>query len=150
MKNEYFCIECFDGVKFYLKPSKLKEKVKKHPSLYEGYKSFKIHSVEKTFDASRIKSSMLPNFIHSIDATVCRLLHKNIYEKYRIDVHSIHDCFGSHANHMHLIDFELKDIYIKIFKDSKTFIYKHFIKPNLSAIQQNPKSKDTLDLFLKD
>ena len=65
------------------------------------------------FDSKNYKTSLLPNIIHSFDATHMQLIidaFVNIKEG-REDFFAVHDCFGSHAG-----DFEkLKGIVTKTF-----------------------------------
>ena len=94
---------------------KLKSHVLKS-RLYSGNKPITITLPTKKLDKMAIKRSVMPNLIHSMDASSLALL-ANLFFEDNHDVknfYSIHDCFAVTANNVSkLIDF-IKLVYIKI------------------------------------
>jgi DNA-directed RNA polymerase len=61
------------------------------------YRYFKLKDEDpKKVDHERQASSVAPNFIHSLDASIVHLSFSN-FKKNGV---AIHDCYGAHANHM--------------------------------------------------
>ena len=91
-----------------------------------------------------------PNFIHSIDAAVCRILIFNFYKQFNIILECLHDSFGVHPIFVVSLINLIKFIYITIFfpKKNNTVIYFNIIsnsytfKPEDSTlINSKPISK---------
>ena len=58
----------------------------------------------------------MPNFIHSMDASNIHLLiDLLIYDKYYIQLYTIHDCFASTINNMKYIEKYVKLAFIKLY-----------------------------------
>lgn len=70
-------------------------------------------------DKDKQINSFIPNFIHSMDASNIVLLVKKIIEL-DLNIITIHDCFGIHANHAELLSYLVKESFISMYgnKDS--------------------------------
>lgn len=68
----------------------------------------------------QIKTGLMPNFIHSLDASNIHLLIKNInkYDLKNINLYTIHDCFASDVKNIKIIELLVKHSFIQLyFKD---------------------------------
>lgn len=63
-------------------------------------------------------NSFVPNFIHSMDGSNIVLLLKSMQHKHPIDVATIHDCFGSQANHADMLARLVKESFISMYGDN--------------------------------
>ena len=76
----------------------------------------------------KIKTSFMPNLVHSLDASNIHLMCKNLSG---IPIYTIHDCFASTANNMSIIEDKVKTSFIEIyFKDGNYLekMHKHLIE----------------------
>lgn len=64
-------------------------------------------------------NSFIPNFIHSMDASNIVFLVKNVIEL-KLNIVTIHDCFGIHANHAELLSYLVKESFISIYGNKDT------------------------------
>lgn len=79
-------------------------------------------------------NSFVPNFIHSMDASNIILLMKKA-NNLNINIVTIHDCFGIHANHTELLSHLVKEAFISIYGDKTTIDKFHLL--NLNYIKAN-------------
>lgn len=63
-------------------------------------------------------NAFVPNFIHSMDGSNIVLLLKSMQDKELIDVATIHDCFGSQANHADMLARLVKESFISMYGDN--------------------------------
>jgi len=84
-------------------------------------------------------NSFVPNFIHSMDASNVILLIQKAYNL-NINIVTIHDCFGVHANHTELLSRLVKEAFISIYGDKKTI--ENFHDLNLNYIKANYEIKE--------
>ena len=81
------------------------------------------------------KSGILPNLIHSLDAsTLTILVNKLKVNGYNVPFYSVHDCFASTANNMSLIKKLYKESLVDIYNDNK--VLKIFEKDLLQYIDE--------------
>jgi len=83
-------------------------------------------------DYKKIKLGLMPNFIHSLDASNIHLLTNNI-SKLKLDninLYTIHDCFASDYNNIAIIELLVKHSFIELYfkKDYLEEIHNSFIK----------------------
>ena len=82
-------------------------------------KKYKISKIlNPGYDHSKNNSSLIPNIIHSFDATHMQLIINKFYKKgEREDFWAVHDCFGSHA--CDIVDLRkiIKNTFIELYKD---------------------------------
>jgi DNA-directed RNA polymerase len=71
----------------------------------------------------QIHSSLMPNLIHSLDASNIHLLCEHIKNK-NIELYTIHDCFATTANNMENIENEIKISFIEIYFKDKNYLEK--------------------------
>jgi hypothetical protein len=69
------------------------------------------------YDVKHQKRAIRPNFIHSLDASTIALLYKNLQD-HNIDLYTVHDCFAVTANHVPILIYKLKKVYIKLYSSS--------------------------------
>ena len=61
-------------------------------------------------------NSFIPNFIHSMDASNIVILVKKVTElNLNLNIITIHDCFGIHANQAELLSYLVKESFISIY-----------------------------------
>lgn len=112
-----------NGLKVNLSTIKLKSHVLKS-RLYSGNNPITITLPTKQFNNMAIKRSVMPNLIHSLDATNIQLF-INKMEK-PIPFYTIHDCFASLPNNMRLLEYKIKEAFIEIyFKDINYVVLLH-------------------------
>ncbi|QDP52142.1 MAG: putative RNA polymerase [Prokaryotic dsDNA virus sp.] len=107
-----------------------KEKIHKCSSYILG-KSHSLTYREPTdkLDRTKIARSFAPNFVHSLDASI---MHMALSSTALTDVYSIHDCFGTHAPNLPELIKNVKQAYLKIFRnDSNIFFEKIFTRKTL-------------------
>lgn len=71
----------------------------------------------------------MPNFIHSFDAAHIVLLCMKVRESYNFNIVTIHDCFGTNANHAELLSEIIKQTFIAIYYDKECInrFHKHIL-----------------------
>jgi DNA-directed RNA polymerase len=72
-------------------------------------------------NSRKIKTSFMPNLIHSLDASNIHLLCKNLKD---IPLYTIHDCFASTANNMEIIENKVKITFIEIYFADSNYLEK--------------------------
>ena len=80
----------------------------------------------------KIKLGLMPNFIHSLDASNIHLLISNIlkFQLGNINLYTIHDCFASDYNNIALIELLVKHSFIELYfkNDYLQEVHESFIK----------------------
>lgn len=83
-------------------------------------------------DYKKIKLGLMPNFIHSLDASNIHVLINNILKLKleNINLYTIHDCFASDYNNIAIIELLVKHSFIELYfkKDYLTEIHNSFLK----------------------
>lgn len=69
----------------------------------------------------RIKTSFMPNLVHSLDASNIHLLCENLTNQ---PLYTIHDCFATTPNNMEFIESSVKNAFIKIYFSSGNYLEK--------------------------
>lgn len=82
-------------------------------------------------DKLSMKSSIIPNIIHSLDASH---LFNTLDRCFKNDVNimTIHDCFGAHSNHIEMLRSNLKLAFIQMYISNDWLLQFH--NHNLEAI----------------
>jgi DNA-directed RNA polymerase len=112
-----------NGLKVNLSTVKFKSYVLKS-RLYSGNKPITITLPTKELDKLAIKRSLMPNLIHSLDATNIQLFINKVEKS--IPFYTIHDCFASLPNNMPYLEFKVKEAFIEIyFKDINYVVMLH-------------------------
>ena len=57
-----------------------------------------------------MKRSFAPNVIHSIDATIVRILVTEFYKTHNIILEPLYDCFRVHPNFADVLDKDIKNL----------------------------------------
>ena len=81
-------------------------------------KSVKISVPSNKVNITKQNLSILPNLVHSMDASNITLLVNNIINSNKnIDISTIHDCFASQTNNIELLSFQVKLAFLHIYKN---------------------------------
>nr|QWO71450.1 RNA polymerase [Lyophyllum shimeji] len=90
-------------------------------------------------DYRHIKTGLMPNFIHSLDASNIHILIKNIYKFniQNINLYTIHDCFASDIKNIRLIELLVKHSFIELYfrRDYLNSVHTSFLKQIQSYTQ---------------
>ena len=92
----------------------------------------------------------MPNITHTLDAANISLvivdslnILKNLNNNLKIDIITIHDCFGSHSNYSELVKTQVKSAFIKLYADTDfiknyhDFILEYLKKSGFYLINNN-------------
>lgn len=94
--------------------------------------SFTLKVTTNSLRGNKQLRSLMPNLIHSLDATVLALLADNLFnniESKIVNFYSIHDCFAVTANNIVTLFNSLKSVYTKIYiQDVYLRDFDNFIK----------------------
>jgi DNA-directed RNA polymerase len=112
-----------NGLKVNLSTVKFESYVLKS-RLYSGNRPITITLPSKQLDKMAIKRSLMPNLIHSLDASNIQLFVNKLDKQ--IPFYTIHDCFASLPNNMKYLEFKVKEAFIEIyFKDINYVVTLH-------------------------
>lgn len=109
--------------------------VRLKPLLVKSRKLVTIKLPTQSIDKAKVKQSLMPNFIHSLDAANVHLLLRNIL-KYKLPVFTVHDCFASTPNNMLLLEKLVKEAFIEIYFKSEGYllkVHRNFLKNILAS-----------------
>lgn len=97
-------------------------------------------------DSAKQRSGISPNFVHSQDATHCRLTVRKAWENGARCFSVIHDDFGTHAADTDTLHKELRKAFVELYEnhDPIAEIYKGALE--LGAAVKPPPEKGTLDI----
>lgn len=86
-------------------------------SLIKKAKPISILLPTEQIDYKSIKTGLMPNFIHSLDASNIHLLVKNMYalNLNKINLYTIHDCFASDYKNIAIIEILVKHSFIELY-----------------------------------
>lgn len=93
-------------------------------------------------DKLRMKQSIVPNVIHSLDAA--HLLETlNVCFSNGINVMTIHDCFGVHPNNIETLRINLKNVFVSMYISNDWLIEFHnYNLKRISGYGEIIKSRD--------
>lgn len=103
---------------------------------------------------NKIKLGLMPNFIHSLDASNIHVLISNIlkYNLENINLYTIHDCFASDYNNIAIIELLVKHSFIELYfkKDYLQEVHDSFIKQisGYTEVFEEVKNKGELVKFI--
>ena len=81
-------------------------------------KSINISKPSSVVNLRKQNLGIVPNLVHSMDASNISLFINNLLEKNKkLDISTVHDCFASQANNIELISYEVKYAFWQIYKD---------------------------------
>lgn len=101
-------------------------------NLFGKNKKIVIRKNEKDLNQNKQAQAIIPNIIHSLDASH---LIKIILSAQKDNFHpiiSVHDCFGTHPNKMKELDFRVKEEFIQLYSQSE-FLKKAKYSQNVSV-----------------
>ena len=87
------------------------------PNLIKKSKPISILLPTDQIDYKNIKTGLMPNFIHSLDASNIHILikHIKILNLNNINLYTIHDCFASDYKNIALIELLVKNSFIELY-----------------------------------
>jgi DNA-directed RNA polymerase len=87
------------------------------PFMYSKAKLNLKVTIKKKFDKNKQIRSLMPNLIHSLDASSLSLLYEKFNYSYNGDVQffSVHDCFGTTCDKVFLLKTILASVYTDIY-----------------------------------
>jgi DNA-directed RNA polymerase len=98
-------------------------------------KSVNIVKPTNEIDLIQQNNGIVPNIVHSMDASNISILINNLIKsKNNIDISTIHDCFSSQANNVELMSYEVKAAFLHLYRNQKfvnefhEFILEHIKK----------------------
>jgi DNA-directed RNA polymerase len=81
-----------------------------------------LRTSENKLDRNKQSRSLMPNLIHSLDATSMSLLHKqfsSIYGDQFIQLYSVHDCFGTTCDKVFVLKTILASVYTDLYSSNQ-------------------------------
>lgn len=63
-------------------------------------------------------AGIVPNLVHSFDASNVALLIESLNSKYNIELFTIHDCFATNANYIELLKFQVKNTFLCLYSNN--------------------------------
>lgn len=98
-------------------------------------------AIKDKFDVKRQTISLMPNLIHSLDATSLSLLYSKFIEHYGSDSQffSVHDCFGTTCDKVLILKTILASVYTDIYSTEPYLI--NFDKDILDTIETSTDYK---------
>jgi DNA-dependent RNA polymerase len=104
------------GMKISMNNLQMKTK-KIKTSLIKKAKPISILIPTEQIDYNQIKTGLMPNFIHSLDASNIHLLVKNINDLNlnNLNLYTIHDCFASDYKNIRIIELLVKHSFVQLY-----------------------------------
>jgi DNA-directed RNA polymerase len=99
-------------------------------------------TVKDKFDNNKQIRALMPNLIHSLDATSMSLLHKQFISTFKdksVQLYSIHDCFGTTCDKVFVLKTILASVYTDLYSSNQYLI--KFDKNILDYIENNTSYK---------
>lgn len=97
-------------------------------------KTITLRKPNKEINNRKQVQGFIPNYVHSMDASNIFLLYDGLnILKPKMDIITIHDCFGTHANDVLDLSILVKNAFVSIYKDDK--FLKKFHKINVDCIK---------------
>nr|YP_009574418.1 hypothetical protein [Arthrobotrys musiformis]QBM31535.1 hypothetical protein [Arthrobotrys musiformis]QBM31686.1 hypothetical protein [Arthrobotrys musiformis] len=107
-------------------------------------KSITLSKPTNLVDIKQQNQSIVPNIVHSMDASNISILINNLIKNnHNIDISTIHDSFSSQANNIELLSYEVKVAFLHIYKDQNfinefhDFILEYISKLGYSIDENN-------------
>ena len=97
------------------------QKIRTSSSLVPHGQPVTISIPTNSLNTRKIKSSFMPNLVHSLDASNIHLLCNNLSVQ---PLYTIHDCFATTANHMSYIENKVKTAFISIYFSEGNYLEK--------------------------
>jgi DNA-directed RNA polymerase len=81
-------------------------------------------TVKDKFDKEKQKRALMPNLIHSLDASSMSMLHKYFLAFYndKTQLYSVHDCFGTTCDKVFLFKTMLASVYTDIYSSDQYLV----------------------------
>lgn len=119
----------------------------------DGCIQLKIKKDIKTVNKRRMRTSIAPNFVHSLDASHLMLVVRSLKEMGITDISTVHDAFGVHAGDCDLLGYIIRKTFVNMYSSDVLFrFWKEQADEHPQAVQYFPditKIKKG-DLNLKD
>jgi DNA-directed RNA polymerase len=112
--------------------------------VFGKHTTYKVNIASESEEAeeARVKDlqrAFYPNFIHSIDAAIMRIIIKKMYEKTGYRIGHIHDCIMVHPNYVEDLFVVIQEIYTG--KDLKNLADRLFFEPMKEGLASDIKRK---------
>jgi DNA-directed RNA polymerase len=102
-------------------------------SIFGKSKKLILKETTNDLDSSKQVQSIIPNIIHSLDASHLMNIINNAFKENFNPVITIHDCFGTLPNQMASLEFRVKKEFVILYSES------HFLKEYHDRFLQNLK-----------
>ena len=108
--------------------------------------------IKDKFDVRKQSNALMPNLIHSLDASSIALLYKELSENNSYDLYTIHDCFAVTADKVELLINLLKAVYLKIYSENLYLITldKHIKHTIINTFGRDVFTEDNKYIILLD
>ena len=123
-------------------------KVRTRSKLLDYSKPVTISLPTNKLDIAKIKSSLMPNLVHSLDASNIHILTEYLNDE---PLYTIHDCFASTPNNMNKMNNMVKNAFIKIYFEDSNYIEKmhnNFIEQIKSYVAKDNLIYDNEDIYI--
>ena len=107
--------------------------------------------IKDRFDLVKQSNALMPNLIHSLDASSIALLYERLSENNTYNLFTIHDCFAVTTDKVELLINLLKAVYIKIYSESKYLLLldKHIKHTIINSYGRDTFTKDGMYIILE-
>jgi DNA-directed RNA polymerase len=119
-------------------------KLRYNSNLYKGSKPITIQIPLDKLDLKRQRNGVMPNFIHSLDASVIALMVNKFLTDDNICLFTVHDCFATTADKVELMSLLVREAFIGIYADNSYINKLHdllimYIRSHYEVIQNDEK-----------
>jgi len=138
------------GMIIKLSTVKMKEIQTKINLIDKGRNKVTISLPTKKLNIRKIKTSLMPNLIHSLDACNIHLLVQELLDgDFNLPLYTIHDCFASTPNNIFILERFIKRTFLKIYFEIEYLeeMHNNILRQITSYLKEEIIEKDGLKYF---